>query len=135
VNTDEELALRLQQGDRTTLTTLVARHYDALLGYLYRMTGGDRSLAEDLAQETFLRALRAIEQYRRDYRFKPWLYAIATNLARNHYNRADTRRTRSVEAEDDDLSLDDTPTAVCRSWMRSARCWRRWRRCPITSAR
>lgn len=93
--TDEQLALRLQRGDRGALNGLVERHYDPLLGYLYRMVGGDRALAEDLAQETFLRALRSIAQYRRDLRFKPWLYAIATNLARNHYNRADTRYTQS----------------------------------------
>lgn len=93
--TDEQLAFRLQSGDRGALEGLVERHYDPLLGYLYRMVGGDRALAEDLAQETFLRALRSIGQYRRDLRFKPWLYAIATNLARNHYTRADTRYTRS----------------------------------------
>ena len=62
--TDERLAQALQQGDRAALTTLVERHYDPLLGYLYRMTRGDRSLAQDLVQETFLRALRGIGGYK-----------------------------------------------------------------------
>src|SRR3954447_15949399 len=90
---DEDLARQLQQGDRGALTALVERHYDSLLGYLYRMTRGDRSLAQDLVQETFLRALRGIGGYQYPRPFKPWLYAIATNLARNHYTSADTRRT------------------------------------------
>lgn len=108
--TDEQLALQLQQGHRAALATLVERHYDALLGYLYRMMSGDRALAEDLVQETFLRVLTAVQQYQHPRPFKPWLYAIATNLARNHYKRADTRHTDSVdddfEGEDGDVPED-----------------------------
>ena len=75
---------------------LVDRHYDALMGYLYRMCGGNRPLVEDLAQETFLRVLRSIGRYDYPRPFKPWLYAIATNLARSHYARADTRRSMTI---------------------------------------
>jgi RNA polymerase sigma-70 factor (ECF subfamily) len=105
--TDEQLAQKLQQGDRAALTTLVERHYDPLLGYLYRMTRGDRSLAQDLVQETFLRALRGIAGYSSPRPFKPWLYAIATHLARNHYASADRRRTENV-SEDADYAAEDT---------------------------
>ena len=109
---DEQLAQRLQQGDRAALTELVERHYDPLMGYLYRMARGDRALAQDLAQETFLRALRGIGGYSYPRPFKPWLYAIATNLARNHYTSADTRRTSSAEDETDALAGDDPPDAA-----------------------
>ena len=109
--TDEQIARRLQQGDRAALTELVERHYDLLLGYLYRLARGDRSLAQDLAQETFLRALRGISGYQYPRPFKPWLYAIATNLARNHYTRADTRHTDSVD-EDTEYGADDPPDAA-----------------------
>jgi RNA polymerase sigma-70 factor (ECF subfamily) len=111
METDEELAQQLQQGVRTALTALVARHYDPLLGYLYRMTRGDRSLAQDLAQETFLRALRGINGYSYPRPFKPWLYAIATNLARNHYTSADTRRTENA-IEDQEYDAGDAPDAA-----------------------
>ncbi len=110
IATDEQLAQRLQQGDQAALAALVERHYDPLMGYLYRMARGDRSLAQDLAQETFLRALRGIAGYAYPRPFKPWLYAIATNLARNHYTRADTRRTDS--ADDSDYGADDPPDAA-----------------------
>src|SRR5690348_4545040 len=96
---DEQLAQQLQDGDRAALTALVERHYDPLLGYLYRLARGDRPLAQDLAQETFLHALRGITHYTYPRPFKPWLYAIATNLARNHYNRADTRRTDNTDED------------------------------------
>jgi RNA polymerase sigma-70 factor (ECF subfamily) len=105
VFSDEALALQLQQGRQMALTTLVERHYDPLLGYLYRLVSGDRALAEDLIQETFLRVLGSIGQYQHPRPFKPWLYAIATNLARNHYKRADTRRT--LAAGDDGVIEDE----------------------------
>jgi len=94
---DEYLALGVQQGRTDDLAALVERHYDRLVGYLYRLSGGDRELAADLAQDTFCQALRAIRQYRYPRPFKAWLYAIATNLARNHYKRAETRRSFPVD--------------------------------------
>ncbi|MBZ0277546.1 MAG: RNA polymerase sigma factor [Anaerolineae bacterium] len=110
MQTDEELAQGIQRGRRDDLAVLVGRHHSPLLGFLYRMTGGDRALAEDLVQEVFLRVLRGIDQYIYPRPFKPWLYQIAANLARDHYKRADTRRTESMP--EDDLSLgaaDDPP--------------------------
>jgi RNA polymerase sigma-70 factor (ECF subfamily) len=102
---DEELGRGVQQGEKGALVCLVDRHYDALIGYLYRLNGGDRMLSEDMVQETFLRVLRGIGGYDYPRPFKPWLYAIATNLARNHYKRADTRY--AVTAEDEALEIRD----------------------------
>src|SRR5512147_3215993 len=99
--TDEQLARRVQRGHISDLTLLVERHHSPLLGFLYRLTGGDRALAEDLTQESFLRALRSIQQYQPSRRFKPWLYAIAVNVARDHFKRADTRY--AVTLTDDEL--------------------------------
>lgn len=103
---DEQLALQLKQGNREALAVLAERHYDALLGYLYRRLWGDRALAEDLAQETFMRVLSASQQYQYPRPFKAWLYAIALNLVRNHHASADTRRVVAVpDTEDDVLPL------------------------------
>lgn len=71
-------------GDLNALSLLVERHYNPLLGYLYRLTNCNRPLSEDLAQETFARLLRQ-HSYRQERPFKPWLYAIATNLARDYF--------------------------------------------------
>ena len=109
--TDEQLAQQLQYGDRIALAALVERHYDALLGYLYKLVRADRSLAQDLAQETFLHALRGIAGYTYPRPFKPWLYAIATNLVRNYYNRADTRHTDNTD-EDQEYGMEDAPDSL-----------------------
>ncbi len=96
---DEQLAHTLQQGHRAALATLVERHHAPLLGYLYRLAGGDRALAEDWVQESFLRLLRGIEQYQYPRPVKPWLYAIATNLARDYFKAAEMRQTDSAPDE------------------------------------
>lgn len=93
MHSEEELALALQRGDTSALTRLVEKHHSPLIGFLYRMTGGDRTLAEDLAQEAFLRVIRAIHLYHYPRPFKPWLYAIAANIARDHYKSAEMRHT------------------------------------------
>ncbi len=111
--TDEQLARRVQRGHTSDLAMLVQRHHNPLLGFLYRLTSGDRSLAEDLTQETFLRALRSIQQYQSSRRFKPWLYAIAVNVARDHFKRADTRYAVTLTDEEftslaDPIELDES---------------------------
>jgi RNA polymerase sigma-70 factor, ECF subfamily len=112
--TDEQLAQQIQQGQPDALTILVEHHYDSLLGYLYRMLSGNRPLAEDLVQETFLRVVRSIDRYTYPRPFKPWLYSIATNLARNYYDSAETRRTTvgidDVNAPDDAPGIEDVLT-------------------------
>src|SRR5512139_2481068 len=99
--TDEQLARRVQHGHTSDLARLVERHHSPLLGFLYRLTGGDRALAEDLTQEAFLRVLRSIKQYQTSRPFKPWLYAIAVNVARDHFKRAEMRH--AVTLTDDEL--------------------------------
>jgi len=96
---DEQLALGVQSGCSDDFTLLVERHHAQLLGFIYRLTGGDRLLAEDLVQETFLRLLARIDSYRYPRPLKPWLYAIAVNLSRDHYKRADFRHTDSLQAD------------------------------------
>jgi RNA polymerase sigma-70 factor, ECF subfamily len=106
LSADEQLARRVQRGHTADLAMLVERHHSPLLGFLYRLTGGDRSLAEDLTQEAFLRALRSIQQYQPSRPFKPWLYAIAVNVARDHFKRAEVRYAVTL-ADDDLMALPD----------------------------
>ena len=96
---DEQLMAMLAAGETAALEILVQRYHRMLLGYLYRFVGGDRSLAEDLVQETFLRVLRQ-QHHTMPQSFKAWLYAIATNLARDHLRSADCRHMAAVPEED-----------------------------------
>ena len=55
---DEQLMIAVMAGDQVALAALVTRHHAPLVGYLYRLVGGDRPLSEDLVQETLLHLLR-----------------------------------------------------------------------------
>ncbi|HEX6798970.1 MAG TPA: RNA polymerase sigma factor [Ktedonobacterales bacterium] len=113
---DEQLMAAVMAGDQVALAALVTRHHALLLGYLFRLVGGDRPLAEDLVQETLLRVMRQ-HSYPLDRPFKPWLYTIATNLARDHFKSAAVRlRERSGDAEAPLFHLrDDDPGPEARA--------------------
>lgn len=74
--------------------TIVGRHHGEIYRYLRRVSAG---AAEDLSQETFLRAYRAYPVLAADANVRAWLFAIATNLARNH-SRNENRRRLAHEA-------------------------------------
>ncbi|MBK8989607.1 MAG: RNA polymerase sigma factor [Chloroflexi bacterium] len=95
----EALAQAVQQGDAVALHALVVRHHAPLFGFLYRLTGGDRALAEDLIQETMVRLLRGMGSYDGQRPFKPWLYQIGVNVARDYYKQAEMRHTTSDNGE------------------------------------
>lgn len=125
---DEELLLNIQAGETDELALLVERHHSPLLGYLYRMTGGNRTLAEDMVQEAFLRVLKSIHTYTYPRPFKPWLYTIATNLVRDTFRAADSRTVnligtetlfhRSGEHPEDALLASDEAREVAAALMR-----------------
>jgi RNA polymerase sigma-70 factor, ECF subfamily len=86
--TDEALMTAVRAGDLAKLGVLFERYHEALFEFLSRMTG-DRTAAEDLVQDIFVRILKYRATYRDGGRFETWLYRIARN-ARAEYFR--TRR-------------------------------------------
>ncbi len=106
---DEDLMRRAQQEDRAAFTMLMRRYEHPLFNYLARMIGS-RADAEDLVQESFLRVHRHRDRYRVGRPFRPWLYRIATNLAKDHMRYHARRRHASLDAPvagDDDRLLGD----------------------------
>jgi RNA polymerase sigma-70 factor, ECF subfamily len=79
---DADLMLKVAGGDNEAFAELVHRYEYRLVGLAYRYLG-DRSLAEDLAQEAFLRVYRARERYEPRARFSTWLFRIVANLCLN----------------------------------------------------
>lgn len=79
---DSELIARALAGDRAGQDALVERYYDDCWRYAYRLLG-DRADAEDAVQETFMRAMLALPQYREHQRFRAWLFTILVNQCRN----------------------------------------------------
>ena len=101
VSDDVALAIRVQQGDRDAFGDLVRRYQDRLFNLTFRMTS-DRAVAEELAQEAFLKALEKIHQFRHDSRFYTWLFRIATNLVLSYRRRAARVGFMSLTAGNDD---------------------------------
>lgn len=93
----DRLLRRARRRDPQALHELVDRYSARVFGLLYRLTGS-RETAEDLLQETFLRVVRTIPEYRHGGRFESWLFRIAANLARDHARRM-KRRGRSIALE------------------------------------
>ena len=83
---DEKLMLRAGQGDKGAFDEIVRRYASKMVNLAYRITG-DRELAEDIGQETFLRAYRSAARYREISKFSTWLHTIAINLCRNELRR------------------------------------------------
>jgi RNA polymerase sigma-70 factor (ECF subfamily) len=95
---DEEDWIRAAQaGDRAAFARLVERYWDRLYRWLYRLTR-DRHAAEDLTQETFLKALAAVRSFRPGSNFRAWVFRIGHNNFVN-LKRAD-RRTRVPLADE-----------------------------------
>lgn len=80
-----------------SFSILVERHQSDLRYSLRQMTGWDESLADDIAQETFLKAFNAIRTYKADAKFSSWLYRIAYNQMINHFRLARNRELTGLE--------------------------------------
>ena len=100
---DAALVIRAQGGDREAFEALVRRHTDRLYPVVRRF-GLSRDAAQEVTQETFLRAWRSIGSFRGDARFLTWLYRIGLNEAKRRGEREPTRGL--VRSLDDDDALE-----------------------------
>lgn len=95
--TDVQLMLGVKAGDESSFELLLARYRTPLIHFLGRMVK-DPAMAEDLAQEVFLRVYRARAGYKPSAKFTTWLFRIATNLALNAV-RDERHRQHDVSIE------------------------------------
>src|SRR5256884_9907643 len=105
---DQQVVAWAKQGYETAFRELVRRYERPLFSLLYRMVR-DRALAEDLAQETFIKGLNGIRSYRPQFKFSSWIFKIANNASIDHLRR------KSI----DTLSLDGAPGAETPDQMRA----------------
>ncbi len=98
---DQEVVLQAREGLEAAYRELIRRYERPIFSLIYRMVR-DRAMAEDLSQETFIKALNAIDSYRPEYKFSSWIFKIANNAA------IDQIRRREL----DTLSLDGSPHAT-----------------------
>jgi RNA polymerase sigma-70 factor, ECF subfamily len=95
---DAELMLRVKHGDGTSFGVLLEKHRASVIHFVYRLVQ-EQAIAEELAQEVFLRVYRSRSSYEPTARFKTWLFRIATHLALNWLR--DERHERGQERLDD----------------------------------
>ena len=122
-NSDQMLVERAVAGDQRSFELLVIKYQRRIQRLIGRMVR-DVDLVEDIAQETFIRAYRALHQFRGDAQFYTWLYRIAVNTAKKslmalkHDPTVSESSFRSSEDEDEtsrprnEPSTDETPESV-----------------------
>ena len=106
---DAELMLRVKDGDGASFGVLLDRHRVSVVHFLYRMVQ-NHAVAEELAQEVFLRVYRSRATYEATAKFTTWLFRIATHLALNSLR--DGKHERAQERLDDSSS--DLPARQVR---------------------
>ena len=108
-NSDAAIMLRVRGGDDSGFTYLIEKYRKQMIHYMFRMTG-NQAVAEELAQEVFLRVYRSRESYRAEAKFTTWLYRIATNLgvnyARDHKHE---KAAQNVYLDQPDAETGTTP--------------------------
>jgi RNA polymerase sigma-70 factor (ECF subfamily) len=92
---DADVVQAVLEGDKNSYARLVDTYSERIINYLARMTGS-RYEAEELAQETFVRAYLALRSYKPQFKFSTWLFKIATNLCINHLKK----RKRFTQIDD-----------------------------------
>lgn len=106
---DEQLIARFQLGDVQAYDILVHRYKDQLLNFVFRFVG-NRTDAEDIIQETFLRVYRNKHMYKEIAKFSTWVYTIAGNLAKTELRRRKRHKIFSVSNfvnEEKDFDIPD----------------------------
>lgn len=120
---DAELMLRVKDGDGTSFAALLEKHRSSVVHFLYRMVQ-DQAVAEELAQEVFLRVYRSRGTYEPTAKFTTWLFRIATHLALNALR--DGRNERSQQRLDERsedmpaVQVEDRRPSVEQSMVRQA---------------
>src|SRR5258705_38067 len=83
---DQDVVARAAKGDEAAFRELVRRYERPVFALLFRMVR-DRALAEDLAQETFIKVLNGLKSYRAEFKFSSWIFKVANNAAIDHLRK------------------------------------------------
>ena len=104
---EAEIVARVLKGDRQAYALLVEEYKSPIYNLAYRMTGNSED-ADDLTQETFIRAYQYLWRYDTSKKFFTWLYTLALNLIRNHFKK--NKYNKSSEELSANLLADKNPS-------------------------
>lgn len=116
---EAELVARLRQGDRDALEQLYLRHVDRLYSLVFHQVGRNKSVAEDIVQETFLAALKSAVKFRGHSTFYTWLCSIAYHKTTDFYRQQGQRDKHdqppsSLTAVDIEQIAESEPTILSK---------------------
>ncbi len=103
---EAELVARSQNGDKEAFEQLVVRNQDLVFSLAFKLSG-NRDLANDIAQEAFIRAWRAIEKFRGDSAFSTWIYRITVNTAWTLRKKAKKHNLANIEETQEPIVIDE----------------------------
>jgi len=103
---NSELVKKSQLGDRSAFEQLVLRHQELVFSLAYKLTG-NREMANDVAQEAFIRAWKAIEKFRGDSTFSTWIYRITVNTAWTLRKKAKKHNTLNIDDTYEPILIDE----------------------------
>ncbi|GAA6144149.1 RNA polymerase sigma factor RpoE [Thalassolituus maritimus] len=112
---DQQLVARVQKGDRRAFDLLVVKYQHRILSLVGRFVS-DHAEAQDVTQEAFIKAYRALPSFRGDSQFYTWMYRIAVNTAKNHLiSRGRKTPTQDIDLDDaayfaDEANMKDVET-------------------------
>jgi len=112
---DQQLVARVQEGDRRAFDLLVVKYQHRILALVGRFIS-DHAEAQDVTQEAFIKAYRALPSFRGDSQFYTWMYRIAVNTAKNHLiSRGRKTPTQDIDLDDaaffaDEANMKDVDT-------------------------
>ena len=103
---NSELVRKSQFGDKAAFEQLVIRHQELVFSLAYKLTG-NREMANDVAQEAFIRAWKAIEKFRGDSTFSTWIYRITVNTAWTLRKKAKKHNTLNIDDTYEPIVIDE----------------------------
>lgn len=106
---DETLVARFKGGDASAFDEMVNRYWDRIFARAYQLLN-NREDAEEITQDTFIRAQKGLENFRGDASFSTWLFQIATNLSHNRYWYWWRRKRNASMSLDQNLTEDSNST-------------------------
>ena len=104
--TNEELVSRSQNGDKEAFELLVVRHQELVFSLAFKLSG-NRELANDIAQEAFIRAWRAIKKFRGDSAFSTWIYRITVITAWTLRKKAKKHYVANIDDSPEPIVIDE----------------------------
>lgn len=108
---DRQLVRRAQEGDLRAFDELIQRYQERVYGTIYHMTSNHED-ANDLTQETFVKAYKALSSFKGDSSFFTWVYRIAVNKTINFLKQRKNRNTNSFSLNDLDFNAEHDPDLV-----------------------